>query len=585
MLTPRGIPFSGDAAFECPITLCPNVSRSRAGPALNDQLASIVRRIAQVIVRWTDDLGLYICHAEQLVDPNASLSSTPRPSGSDIGAEEVLSLNQNRGSWLNLWQSLYVNSSLMTLAPPSTAPTLYFPAAHLSDPFNILSLSYFAHQPFGFRFPSSAPLPLPSLASLYHNCAHVMLGGRQLSLCLRPDPVPKARTNKEILHNSTGSVSVEKVDHGILIRRPSESAFSFSQLFSNPSPYLRLARLHTIMAWAIFPAPALYTVILFHATQLPDLSAWSKLTSCFSLCVSLFVCVMCYRAAGLAWDDIIDREFDAKVTRSQSRPLPSGELTLDGAMFWIAFLTGSTLCLLLTFFEIEVLITFILSGAIFVIYPYLKRVTHYTQFFGSFLISMGVIQAWVACAVVHTPVEGVAYALPHFLAILSRDAFVVAPIFLMEYLFGQYDVLSDALRAAWRSLHVISSLELAHELIYGCQDTGEDINIGLFSLSILCGYELSQKLGFVLICGFGVLVGLCASSADFPWWYITVTPVLWLLFNFWGLDLALPSSCGAWASKAIKTKGLVTISFAVLFCLRELDVASSAIRLLDLVLR
>lgn len=49
-----------------------------------------------------------------------------------------------------------------------------FESFQLSSP---VSLSYFVHQSFGFRFPSSAPLPLPSLASLYHNCAHVMLGG------------------------------------------------------------------------------------------------------------------------------------------------------------------------------------------------------------------------------------------------------------------------------------------------------------------------------------------------------------------------------------------------------------------------
>lgn len=90
---------------------------------------------------------------------------------------------------------------------------------------------------------------------------------------------------------------------------------------------------------------------------------------------------------------------------------------------------------------------------------------------------MGVIQAWVACAVAHTPVEGVASGLQQFLAILSRDSAAVAPIFLMEYLFGQYNPSSmskiyrntDAVCDAWRSLHAITYLELAHELIYGCQ--------------------------------------------------------------------------------------------------------------------
>ncbi|KAG0144669.1 hypothetical protein CROQUDRAFT_108385 [Cronartium quercuum f. sp. fusiforme G11] len=298
------------------------------------------------------------------------------------------------------------------------------------------------------------------------------------------------------------------------------------------SPYLRLARLHTIMAWAIFPAPALYTAILFHATQLPDMTPLTKMVKCLRICAALFVSVMSYRAAGLAWDDLIDREYDAKVTRSKIRPLPAGELTgkkLDGAVFCIALLSGLTIILLQVLLAPEVFPSFFFSGAIFLVYPFLKRVTYYTQFFGAWLISMGVIQAWVACAAIHDPVPGAGSGWGHVVAIIYRDAIKLGPIFLMEFLY-----------------------ELAHELIYGCQDTGEDMEIGLFSLSILCGYKLSRLIGFILVSCFAGLVGYCAAVASLPAWPLTVLPVFWLMFNFVSLDLAIPKSCGTWATQAIK---------------------------------
>lgn len=65
-----------------------------------------------------------------------------------------------------------------------------------------------------------------------------------------------------------------------------------------------------------------------------------------------------------------------------------------------------------------------------------QRGTHYTQLVGAFLISMGVIQAWVACAAVHAPVEGAGSSWTHVLAIVYRDARSFGPLFLMEYFYG-----------------------------------------------------------------------------------------------------------------------------------------------------
>ncbi|EFP80492.1 uncharacterized protein PGTG_06448 [Puccinia graminis f. sp. tritici CRL 75-36-700-3] len=123
-------------------------------------------------------------------------------------------------------------------------------------------------------------------------------------------------------------------------------------------------------AWAIFPAPAIYTVVLYHSTGAMALDASEKILGCMRLSVVMFLCVLSYRAAGLAWDDLIDRDFDAQVTRSMTRPLPAGDISarqsrrpfkdsyaeaakskclvvlVDGALLYIIFQIGCTIILL-----------------------------------------------------------------------------------------------------------------------------------------------------------------------------------------------------------------------------------------------
>jgi 4-hydroxybenzoate polyprenyltransferase len=97
---------------------------------------------------------------------------------------------------------------------------------------------------------------------------------------------------------------------------------------------IRLGRLHTMMAWAIFPAPGIYSVVIWFAIHLPHfLSAGLPRTiilrECGSLLLRLTLVIMSYRSAGLAWNDLIDRSFDGKVAWTKTRPLPAGDVSVD----------------------------------------------------------------------------------------------------------------------------------------------------------------------------------------------------------------------------------------------------------------
>ncbi len=145
---------------------------------------------------------------------------------------------------------------------------------------------------------------------------------------------------------------------------------------------LRLGRLHTLMGWAIFPAPAIYALILSftsHAAQLAQTHATSEILLAFTgLYIRLVICIMSYCSAGLAWDDLIDRWYDARVERSKQRPLPAGDISVDLACLYIAVQSAVTWLLVDGLLGEQVLRVTLLGTAIFIPYPFLKRVTSLT---------------------------------------------------------------------------------------------------------------------------------------------------------------------------------------------------------------
>src|SRR5262244_4281982 len=93
-------------------------------------------------------------------------------------------------------------------------------------------------------------------------------------------------------------------------------------------PYLRLARLdRPIGSWLLL-MPCWWSAglaAIWAGAPYPD--PWHVLL--------FFIGAFAMRGAGCTWNDIVDRDIDARVERTRSRPLPSGQVTLGAA---IAFL-------------------------------------------------------------------------------------------------------------------------------------------------------------------------------------------------------------------------------------------------------
>ncbi|MEO9970478.1 MAG: 4-hydroxybenzoate octaprenyltransferase [Hyphomonadaceae bacterium] len=98
------------------------------------------------------------------------------------------------------------------------------------------------------------------------------------------------------------------------------------------------------------------------------------------------------RGAGCTWNDITDREIDAKVARTANRPIPSGQVTLRDAYIFLAgqVFVGFLVWLCLpTFAKIVAVLAIPLVAA----YPYMKRITYWPQAWLGLTFNWGILVA------------------------------------------------------------------------------------------------------------------------------------------------------------------------------------------------
>ncbi|MEL7183520.1 MAG: 4-hydroxybenzoate octaprenyltransferase, partial [Pseudomonadota bacterium] len=101
------------------------------------------------------------------------------------------------------------------------------------------------------------------------------------------------------------------------------------------------------------------------------------------------------RGAGCTWNDITDRDFDGAVARTRSRPIPSGQVTVRGALMWLVAQSLLAFAILLTFHPTAVLLG-VLSLLPVAVYPFAKRFTWWPQVFLGLAFNWGALLAWAA---------------------------------------------------------------------------------------------------------------------------------------------------------------------------------------------
>jgi len=101
------------------------------------------------------------------------------------------------------------------------------------------------------------------------------------------------------------------------------------------------------------------------------------------------------RGAGCTYNDIIDRDFDAKVARTALRPIPSGDVSVRAAIIFLLAQLLVGLVILLQFNRFTVWLG-VASLALIFTYPLMKRFTYWPQAFLGLTFNWGILMGWAA---------------------------------------------------------------------------------------------------------------------------------------------------------------------------------------------
>ena len=166
----------------------------------------------------------------------------------------------------------------------------------------------------------------------------------------------------------------------------------------------------------------------------------SNLKNYFFYLILFFLGSILMRSAGCIVNDILDKEFDAKVFRTKDRPIASGKISIKIAITYSLILCFLALLVLLNF-NLFTIILALGSMPLAFSYPLMKRFTYWPQLFLGITFNYGLILGW-------TSIKG--------------ELDIVPIIFYFGAIF-------------WT---------LGYDTIYGYQDIKDDEIIGLKSTSI-----------------------------------------------------------------------------------------------------
>jgi 4-hydroxybenzoate polyprenyltransferase len=151
-------------------------------------------------------------------------------------------------------------------------------------------------------------------------------------------------------------------------------------------PYLRLARLHAPIGTWLLLFPGWWSLALAAAPgDLPD----------GYVMVLFAIGALVMRGAGCTINDIVDRDFDAKVARTANRPLASGQLSLKQALVFLALQLAVGFIILLQLSPLAIKLG-VLSLLLVIAYPFMKRITWWPQAFLGLTFNWGALMGYAA---------------------------------------------------------------------------------------------------------------------------------------------------------------------------------------------
>ena len=207
------------------------------------------------------------------------------------------------------------------------------------------------------------------------------------------------------------------------------------------------------------------------------------------------------RSAGCIVNDISDKEFDKKVSRTKNRPIASNQVSVKLGIFYTLILCLLAFLVLINFNNLTILLA-LGSMPLAFTYPLMKRFTYWPQLFLGITFNYGLILGWTA---------------------IMGEISIIPIIFYLGAIF-------------WT---------LGFDTIYGFQDIIDDEIIGIKSTSIK--FKKDPKL-FLLLCYLMLISSLIVVGffMNFNYLFYIFLPIVivhLLFFQIYRLDFKDPKNC------------------------------------------
>jgi 4-hydroxybenzoate polyprenyltransferase len=281
-------------------------------------------------------------------------------------------------------------------------------------------------------------------------------------------------------------------------------------------PYLRLMRLdRPIGAWLLF-WPCLFGLALGAIASERQFAGWHDLY----LLILFGIGSIVMRGAGCTYNDIVDRDIDARVARTSTRPIPSGAVTVGHAWRFLAVqcFVGLLILVQLNRFAFAVGAASLLLVAA---YPFMKRITWWPQ-------------AWL----------GLTFNWGALLGFAAQTGTIDA---------------ADAL------LYVgLVFWTLGYDTIYASQDKEDDTLIGVKSTALLFGaHARDWILAFYAVAFALILAAGFTEHTGWPFTFLMFAAGGHLLWQVQSLNLDDPELCLVLFRANRDTGALIALAFVL----------------------
>ena len=212
-----------------------------------------------------------------------------------------------------------------------------------------------------------------------------------------------------------------------------------------------------------------------------------NLNKYFFYLILFFLGSILMRSAGCIINDILDKEFDARVFRTKNRPIASGEISIKLAILYSLMLCFMALIVLLNFNLLTIILA-LGSMPLAFSYPLMKRFTYWPQLFLGITFNYGLILGWTS---------------------IYGEISIVPIIFYFGAIF-------------WT---------LGYDTIYGYQDIKDDEIIGLKSTSIKFKGSAKKFLitCYVLLMSL-IIVGGYLMKFSYVYYLLNIPAIMYLFF-------------------------------------------------------